>query len=221
MQVRDGGRRPGLSRRRALHLLAGGFAATASFSAVEAGTALAVPLPGIKPEQGGTSGVPLPDTKPQWVDQGLSHDVRMISFEHQWTGEKLNVPYYERGHVLIDALADIDHILRDHRNGQTHPTDPAMLDILVAMRQRLGSDKPFQVVCGYRSPETNALLASQNGGVAKNSYHMAGKAIDIRMLNRDIASMRAVALDLQAGGVGYYPSSDFLHVDSGPVRSWS
>lgn len=221
MQVRDGGRRQGLSRRRALHLITGGLAATASFSAVETGKALAVPLPGVKPELETASGVPLPGTKPQWVEEGLSEEVRTIAFEHQWTGEKLKVPYYEHGHVLIDALAEIDHILRDSRNGQTHPTDPAMLDILVAMRQRLGTDAPFYVVCGYRSPETNEMLAEQGGGVAKNSYHMAGKAIDVRMPNRDTASMRAVALDLQAGGVGYYGRSDFLHIDSGPVRSWT
>ena len=202
-------------------MVAGGLAATASFSAGETGRALAVPLPGTKPELDVASGVPIPDTKPQWVDETLSQDVRMISFEHQWTGEKLNVPYYERGSVLIDALAEIDHILRDHRSNETHPTDPAVLDILAAMRMRLGSDKPFYVVCGYRSPETNAMLAEQNGGVAKNSYHMVGKAIDVRMPNRDTASMRAIALDLQAGGVGYYARSDFLHVDSGPVRSWT
>jgi uncharacterized protein YcbK (DUF882 family) len=182
-----------------------GAAAGACFSAAQVGTAYAVPLPAQKPE---------------WLEPRLG-DNRTISFEHQWTGEKLSVPYYERGHVLIDALAEVDHILRDHRNGKIHATDPALLDTLVMMRRRLGTDAPIQVVCGYRSPETNAMLAEQNEGVAKHSFHMEGMAIDIRLPNRDVSAMRAVALDLQRGGVGYYPRSNFLHVDSGPVRSWS
>jgi uncharacterized protein YcbK (DUF882 family) len=188
-----------------MHMLAGGVAAGASLAAVDVGRAFAVPLPA---------------TKPQWVEPRLD-DIRTISFEHEWTGEKLSVPYFERGHVLIDALAEIDHILRDHRNNKVHTTDPAMLDILVAMRQRLGTDAPIHVVCGYRSPETNAMLVEQSDGVAKQSFHMAGMAIDIRIPDRDLSAMRAVALDLQMGGVGYYPKSNFLHIDSGPVRTWN
>ena len=188
-----------------MRLAAGGFAAGASLSAIEVGTAFAVPIPA---------------RKPAWVERGPD-DNRTISLEHQWTGEKLNVPYWERGHMLIDALAEIDHLLRDSRNNKTHPTDPAMLDILVAMRRRLGTDAPIQVVCGYRSPETNAMLVEQSSGVAKHSFHMEGMAIDIRIPGRDLSAIRAVALDLQSGGVGYYPRSDFLHIDSGPVRSWA
>lgn len=196
----------GMSRRRLFHMMAGGIAAGASLSAIEVGTAYAVPLPA---------------NKPQWVDRDFDDDIRTISFEHEWTGEKLSVPYFEKGHVLIDALAEIDHILRDHRNNKVHTTDPAMLDILVAMRRRLGTDAPVHIVCGYRSPETNAMLVEQSSGVAKHSYHMEGMAIDIRIPGRDLTAMRAVALDLKLGGVGYYPKSNFLHVDSGPVRSWS
>jgi uncharacterized protein YcbK (DUF882 family) len=188
-----------------MRMMAGGVAAGATMSAVEVGTAFAVPIPA---------------EKPVWVDRGMD-DIRTISMEHEWTGERLNVPYWERGHMLIDALAEIDHFLRDSRNGKVHATDPAVLDILVAMRRHLGTEAPIHVVCGYRSPETNAMLAEQSDGVAKHSFHMEGMAIDIRIPGRDLSAMRAVALDLQAGGVGYYPRSNFLHVDSGPVRSWS
>jgi len=110
--------------------------------------------------------------------------------------------------------------MRDHRNDQEHEIDPALLDVLTMLKSRLGSSSPVVIVSGYRSPQTNAMLASQGSGVAKNSYHLYGQAIDIRLQDRDVREIHQAAISLEAGGVGLYGRSDFVHVDTGPVRSW-
>ena len=98
--------------------------------------------------------------------------------------------------------------------------DPRLLDLLVELRARLRTTAPFHVISGYRSPATNAMLAATTEGVASNSLHMDGMAIDIRVPNRPLRQLHQVALNLEAGGVGYYPRSDFVHVDTGRVRRW-
>jgi uncharacterized protein YcbK (DUF882 family) len=145
---------------------------------------------------------------------------RRLAFHNLHTGESLSSVYWEDGRYLADALAEIDHVLRDFRTGEVHRIDPALLDLVHRLGVALGSAQPFHVISGYRSPETNAMLASKSGGVAKNSYHVKGMAIDLRLPDRRLEDLRAAALALAGGGVGYYPKSDFIHMDTGPVRAW-
>jgi uncharacterized protein YcbK (DUF882 family) len=136
------------------------------------------------------------------------------------TNEKITATYWRDGVYDKGALRDIDYVLRDHRTGEVAPIDPHLLDLLVELHRRAGSRKEFQVISGYRSPKTNAMLASGSGGVAKRSLHMDGKAIDIRLHDVALADLRQTALGMKAGGVGYYKKSDFIHVDTGRVRQW-
>ena len=132
----------------------------------------------------------------------------------------LHVEYWIDGWYNPDALAQISYFMRDRRNDQTIDMDPSLIDILYAIWQQTGSDQPLQIVSGYRSPETNAYLAATRRGVARNSYHMYGKAADIKLPGFSLYRLRQIALSLQAGGVGYYPRSEFVHVDTGPIRNW-
>ena len=136
------------------------------------------------------------------------------------TNEKLMATYWRNGVYDKGALKDIDHVLRDHRSGEAARMDTNLLDLLVELHRRTGSRKPFQVISGYRSPKTNAMLASASGGVAKRSLHMDAKAIDIRLHDVALSDLRQAALGMKAGGVGYYKKSDFVHVDTGRVRQW-
>ena len=145
---------------------------------------------------------------------------RGIAFHNLHTGESADLTYWADGAYVPDALARIDHLLRDFRTGETHPIDRRLLDLLVQLNSRLESNEPFQVISGSRSPATNAMLASSSEGVARRSLHMDGLAIDIRVANRPLAALHKAALDLRGGGVGYYPASDFVHVDVGRVRNW-
>jgi uncharacterized protein YcbK (DUF882 family) len=118
------------------------------------------------------------------------------------------------------ALAEINYILRDYRNGEVREIEPGLLNLLFALQQKLECTAPFSIISGYRSPETNSLLHSRSKGVAKNSMHLLGKAIDIRLPGHELKTLHQAAVDLRRGGVGYYPSSDFVHVDVGRVRYW-
>jgi uncharacterized protein YcbK (DUF882 family) len=145
---------------------------------------------------------------------------RALAFHHLHTGEALDVTYWAQGHYQPDALHRINRLLRDFRTGDVYPIDRRLLDVLAALHQRLRSRAPFLVVSGYRSPATNAMLASLSEGVATNSLHLDGRAIDVRLPDRPLGTLHSAALGLQAGGVGYYPHSDFVHLDVGPVRRW-
>ncbi|MEZ5543390.1 MAG: DUF882 domain-containing protein [Pseudomonadota bacterium] len=145
---------------------------------------------------------------------------RRLSFHNTHTGENLAATYWAEGGYVDSELQDINTHLRDHRSGEIHTIDTDLLDLLYVLRATVGSHKPFQVISGYRSPATNAALRSASSGVAKRSFHMQGKAIDIRLPGCDLKRLHTAALALQAGGVGYYPGSDFIHVDVGPQRSW-
>lgn len=147
-------------------------------------------------------------------------DRRSLAFHNLHTGESLDLVYWSGGTYQPDALGQIDHVLRDFRTGDVHPIDPRLLDLLVRVNQQLDSTGPFQVISGYRSPATNAMLRRESEGVAKSSLHMQGQAIDVRVPDRALASLRRVAMDLRSGGVGYYPQSDFVHIDVGRVRYW-
>ena len=136
------------------------------------------------------------------------------------TGEKADVVLIDGGRRLPDALGEIARVLRDHRNGEVHPIDEAVLDQLVKLRAVLGTTQPFHVISGFRSPASNAQLAAQGRAVARNSLHTQGRAIDLRVPGLDLRELHRAALDLQAGGVGFYARSGFVHVDSGRVRRW-
>ncbi len=145
---------------------------------------------------------------------------RTLSFHNIHTGENMKALYWNEGSYVPQTLADINYILRDYRTGEVKEIDTDLLDLLFALHQKLESTAPFDVISGYRSPATNSLLSSISKGVAKNSLHIHGKAIDIRLPGHELKTLQLAAVDLRRGGVGYYPSSDFVHVDVGRVRYW-
>ena len=137
------------------------------------------------------------------------------------TGEMLDEVYYEAGRYVPGALAAAMRVLRDWRNGQEHMIDARLFDLLHSLREHTEASAPFQIICGYRSPATNAALHERSREVAAKSQHLLGKALDIRLPGVDLSRLHAAALSLKAGGVGYYPQSDFVHVDVGPLRHWA
>jgi uncharacterized protein YcbK (DUF882 family) len=148
------------------------------------------------------------------------NSTRTLALHNTHTGEFLLSTFWRNGQYDRQALADIDHILRDHRTDQIKAIDPGLLDLLATLVTDLGAREPIQIVSGYRSPVTNANLRQRGRGVAKNSLHTVGKAADIKIPGISLSRLRRAALDLRAGGVGYYPRSGFVHVDVGAVRSW-
>ncbi|MBB6253410.1 DUF882 domain-containing protein [Nitrospirillum iridis] len=153
--------------------------------------------------------------------RALSDNRRVLAFNHLHTGEKLKVTYWADGKYLPTALHDVNAILRDWRTNQTIAMDPKLLDLMFQMQHRLRSNDTIQVICGYRCPKTNAMLAANSEGVASHSMHMEGKAIDLDLASKPLSRIRQVAIELKQGGVGYYPKSNFVHVDTGRVRQWA
>lgn len=143
-----------------------------------------------------------------------------LSFYHIHTAEKLTIVYREHGSLIPDALTQINHYLRDFRTEQVHDIDVALLDTLHGLYSSFDSRGNFEVISGYRSPRTNAALRHVTSGVAEHSLHIEGQAIDVRLTSAKTAALREAALALAAGGVGYYPESNFVHLDTGAVRSW-
>jgi len=148
-------------------------------------------------------------------------DPRWVKLRNIHTDEKLEAVYWENGAYVPDAVKALNHVLRDYRNDEVHPIDPGLYDILGKIAEKTQTKAHFQVISGYRSPATNKLLSERSGEVAKRSLHMDGKAMDIFLEDIALEEIRAEALGLQLGGVGYYPKSKFVHVDVGPVRKWS
>ena len=146
---------------------------------------------------------------------------RTLAFYNTHTQEQLQTIYWSQGEYIPSALADIDYLLRDHRANELTDMDLNLLNLLYAIRQKLDTTEPFHVISGYRSSQTNALLRRRSQGVAKNSLHMQGKAIDIRVPDYSSKTLWEVAISLRGGGVGYYARADFVHIDLGRVRSWS
>jgi len=149
-------------------------------------------------------------------------DTRTISFHHMHTEEDLTITYKVNGRYDDDALAQIDHELRDWRRDETIHMDPHLIDLVWEVHRDVGSKEPIWIVCGYRSPETNAMLRQRSSGVAKFSQHTLGKAMDFYIPGVPLEQMRAIGLYLQRGGVGFYPTSGspFVHLDTGSVRHW-
>jgi uncharacterized protein YcbK (DUF882 family) len=155
-----------------------------------------------------------------WMGVHAAENHRQLDFYHTHTGESLSIVYHDGENYNPAALEQINQFLGDFRSRTVHSIDPATLDILFKLRTELGSEESFEIISAYRSPETNAMLRQQGRSVAKRSMHMEGKAIDVRLRGVDTAHLRDAALKLQLGGVGYYQESDFVHVDSGRVRTW-
>lgn len=148
-------------------------------------------------------------------------EVRSLALDHTHTGEQLALVYAQGAQYVPDALASLNHFLRDHYTGDVGVIDPNLFDLLYRVRLKLGVAQSFEVISGYRCPTTNETLrTTRGGGVARRSLHMDGKAIDIRLPGVPLGELRDVALSLRAGGVGYYPGEQFLHIDTGRVRSW-
>lgn len=149
-----------------------------------------------------------------------SSERRSLSLVHTHTGERLSTVYFERDHYLASELTRINWLLRDFRTGDVHPIDPAVLDILADLRTLTGRDEAYEVISGYRSPKTNAELHRRSSGVAEHSLHVEGRAIDVRLPGFPTDRLHELALGMKRGGVGFYPNSDFVHLDSGRVRYW-
>lgn len=145
---------------------------------------------------------------------------RTLSLMNLHTGEALKATYFEGGEYVPDALTAMNRLLRDFRTGDVHPIAPGLLDLVNTLSARLETSQTVHVISGYRSPLTNATLHERSNGVATHSLHMQGEAMDIRIPGVELANLRDAALGLQRGGVGFYPASDFVHVDVGRVRRW-
>ncbi len=145
---------------------------------------------------------------------------RTLEFINLHTGETLQSCYWANGKYDSRALNDINYVLRDHRADEQYTMDSSLLDLLYVLHQTTSSNSPYHVISAYRSPKTNEKLRKQGSGVAKRSLHMQGKAIDIRLPDISLKHLRDAAISLDAGGVGYYAQSNFIHIDIGRPRSW-
>lgn len=143
-----------------------------------------------------------------------------IAFRHQHTGETFKGTYRVGDRYLPDAFEDINYILRDFRTNEAFPVDPRIVDILYHLHRHADVSNPFEILSGYRSPKTNKMLSRLSEGVAKNSLHMTGQAVDIRLPGFSTWNLRKIATNLKAGGVGYYKNSNFVHIDTGRYRVW-
>jgi uncharacterized protein YcbK (DUF882 family) len=216
-----------LERRRFLALGAGavamaGVAACAGLSRSGPGTLAAGASPAGTPQAPG----PVAAIQPQAMQPLQSPtlplaDFRRAHIHNLHTGEVLDAVYWENGKYVPDALAEAMRVMRDWRNGSEHVMDPRLFDVLHGIQGKIGSNQPFQLISGYRSPQTNAMLHAESGQVAGHSQHMLGKASDIRVEGVQLVHLRNAALSLKAGGVGFYPVSNFVHVDVARVRTWS
>ena len=164
------------------------------------------------------AGVVLPLAKPALA---ALPNARSLEFDHTHTGERVSVVFAVGTHYVPDGLSTLNRFLRDHYSGEIGQIDPQLFDLLYRTRQELGSDQPLHVISGYRCAATNSHLHnSRGGGVARNSLHMQGKAIDIRIPGVPLSDLRDAAMSQSVGGVGFYPRDKFVHLDTGKVRYW-
>ncbi|USD38839.1 MULTISPECIES: DUF882 domain-containing protein [Ferrimonas] len=145
---------------------------------------------------------------------------KSLSFYNRHTGETSNHTFWMGGEYDPQALQSFNQVLRDHRTGEVTQMDQDLFNLLYDLQRSLGTDNRIEIISGYRSPKTNAMLAGKSSGVAKKSYHTRGMAIDIAIPGVELKDLRNAALELKRGGVGFYPRSGFVHVDTGRVRRW-
>lgn len=149
-----------------------------------------------------------------------SGGAQVVSFRNSHTGEVYSGVYRVGNRYLPEAFERINYVMRDFRANEVFPMDPRAIDIIAAVHRYTGTDQPYSLISGYRSPHTNAMLRSHSRGVAKRSLHMSGQAIDVRLGDINAKHLREIAVTLKAGGVGYYPRQGFVHMDSGMFRTW-
>ena len=147
-------------------------------------------------------------------------DIRRIKMFSGRTGERIDMIYWIEGEYVQDALTEINYFMRDWRRDEATNIDARNIDIMAAAHNLLDVDEPYMLLSGYRSPQTNAMLRRRSSGVARNSLHMQGKAADLRLQSRSVSQMARAAISCNAGGVGRYSRSDFVHMDCGQIRSW-
>jgi uncharacterized protein YcbK (DUF882 family) len=158
-------------------------------------------------------------SKPLYASHPSQIPEKTVKLYNQHTGEMLKSTYWVNGEVVDDSLEEISYLLRDHRTGEMIDIDVQLLDQVVQLQRLLESESEFNVISGYRSPKTNEMLRSHTDGVARNSFHTRGRAIDLRMPGKNIRNVYAAALKMRAGGAGFYRSG-FIHLDTGVVRNW-
>lgn len=158
--------------------------------------------------------------RPAMSFAGRSSGMKELAFHNLHTDERLRVTFWKNGSYDRSALSKIHHILRDFRTGDVYPIAQNLIELLHDMQARLRTDVPIEIISGYRSPQTNDRLADSSDGVARQSLHTKGLATDLRMRGVTLRQLQMTALLMQRGGVGYYPKSDFVHVDVGRVRHW-
>jgi len=146
---------------------------------------------------------------------------RQLSMVNTHTGERLAIRYFENGQYVPAALTQLNHLLRDHRTGEVSVIAPALFDRLHALAECAKCSPHYEIISGYRSPATNDKLRETGSGVAKHSLHMEGRALDVRLAGTSCGRLRDLALAMEAGGVGFYAKSNFVHLDTGRVRSWA
>jgi len=145
---------------------------------------------------------------------------RRLEFHNLHTNEREKILFWSGGEYQQGGLRDLNHLLRDHRTGDVYDMDTGLFDLVYDLSTQLGSHNRFEIISGYRSPKTNNALRNNSGGVAKRSFHMQGKAIDLRAPGVALKELKQTALKMKRGGVGFYPKSGFIHLDTGRVRSW-
>jgi uncharacterized protein YcbK (DUF882 family) len=146
--------------------------------------------------------------------------LRRINIYSPRTDERLDAIYYVQGQYVPDVMQRLNNILRDVRSDEARTMDPRLIDLMAAAQRLIGYDRPFSVISGYRTQRTNDMLRRRSGGVAKKSYHVKGMAADLRMEGVSVDLLQKAGKHIGVGGVGIYTKSNFVHLDSGPVRSW-
>lgn len=160
---------------------------------------------------------------PAWTreaEAALAKPERSVNLYHINTCESLRTVYWQDGRYIPDAMRRVNTVLRDHHSDEVHPIDRELVDLMCLISSIMADDRAVHVICGYRSPHTNASMRERSLGVARRSLHTKGQAVDIRVPGRSLSQLKRVAMTLKEGGVGYYPFSDFVHVDVGDVRTW-
>ncbi|AGV16829.1 peptidase M15 family protein [Vibrio alginolyticus] len=165
-------------------------------------------------------GVVLASALPSFSWASLPDEPRALAMNNLNTGEILETCYFDGKRYINDELQRLNEFCRDHRRNEVHPMDRRLFDQISQIQKLIGTEAEVIVISGYRSPATNASLRNGSSRVAKKSMHMEGKAIDFRLDGVKLSTVRDAALSLKAGGVGYYPRSNFVHIDTGAVRSW-
>lgn len=182
-------------------------------------------IPGQKPETPSSAGGLVPGRKPAVSNvsaraPAIGRKAKMVNLYNVHTGEKICAPFWQDGRYVPETMRAITRMMRDHRANQTHSIDPKLILLMHAIQLRIGVQKPLEIVSAYRSPHTNEMLREAGYGVAENSYHLLGKAVDIRVPGYRISQLSNMAKSMRRGGVGTYGSGNFLHIDTGPVRYW-